>query len=62
MNIAYLFRTWPYSCIWLRNIDPERVSFFCFIGGARGVMVTVVGNRHSNLRSNPRRDRIFTER
>ena len=21
MNITCLFRTWPYSCIWLRNID-----------------------------------------
>ena len=21
MNIPCLFRTWPYSCIWLRNID-----------------------------------------
>ena len=21
MNITCLFRTWPYSCVWLRNID-----------------------------------------
>ena len=27
-------------------------------GGARGVMVIVVGNGHGNTSSNPRRDRL----
>ena len=45
-------------CIYIYNLtvnDKEGLIFFKNCGGARGVMVIVVGNRHSDMSSNPGR-------
>ena len=37
-------------------LESYYVDIYVYYGGARGVMVTVVGNGHSDMSSNPGRD------
>ena len=49
---------------WNETVNKQPFSFIKFkyyyqnIGGARGVMVIVVGNEHDHTSSNPGRDRL----
>ena len=49
MSLFLFLQRWP-ACL-------VRLSWIvCEMGGARGVMVIVVGNGHSDMNSNPGRD------
>ena len=43
----------------VKEFKPQLCYYVYFCGGARGVMVIVVGNEHGDTSSNPRQDIAF---
>ena len=48
-----------FICLFLEFLESVPFLFIMCNGGARGVMVIVVGNGHGDTRSNPGRDRLY---